>query len=260
MKISVVTPSFNQGQFIGRCLESIRNQKGKYSIEHIVLDNCSTDSTVSILDEYKKSSLPENIRIIVEPDEGQTAAINKGFSLASGDIVCWLNTDEWYYEGALAKVADYFAAHPEVDVVFGNCSFVDTTGKVLKEKREYFYSESMLLYYGCFIPSCSTFVRRTVIDKGVVLDPQFRVTMDFDWYVRIAKSGFVFVFLKENIAAFTWHETNISSIFVERRKEERLLVQETHSSITGPVWLRKSMYEILRYYWTGVRIMRRFIG
>lgn len=260
MKISVITPSFNQGRYIEKCLTSVRNQKGNFSIEHIVLDNCSTDTTGESLENYHANPGSVDVRMFIEPDEGQTAAINKGFALAGGDILCWLNTDECYYDGALAKVAEYFAAHPEVDVLFGNCDFIDETGKIVKEKREFFYSESMLLYYGCFIPSCSTFIRRRVIENGVLLDPSFKVTMDFDWYVRIARSGFLFAHFRETIAAFTWHETNISAIFVKRRKEERLSVQTTHSGILWPAWFRKSIFEVLRFFWVGIRIIRRLVG
>ena len=260
MKISVVTASFNQGRFIEKCLASVRAQKGDFSVEHIILDNCSTDSTGDALANYQANCGTVDVRVLVEPDAGQTAAINKGFSLATGDVVCWLNTDEWYEDGALANVADYFAAHPKVDAVFGDCYFVDAEGALVKHKREFFYSEPMLLSYGCFIPSCSTFIRRRVIDEGVILSPEFQVAMDYDWYVRIAKAGYRFAHLPFTLASFTWHDNNISSVFVERRKFEGRLVKDRYSGIPGPYWLRTLIYKVMRYFWLAVRVTRRFVG
>ncbi len=260
MKISVITPSFNQVKFIEKCLQSVCSQQGNFSIEHIVLDNCSGDGSVDFLDNYQKNHGDIDVRIIIEPDGGQTAAINKGFALATGDVVCWLNTDEWYENGVLSKVVDYFIAHPDVDVVFGDCDFVDVDRYLVKRKREYFFSASMLLFYGCFIPSCSTFVRRRVVDAGILLDPEFKVTMDFDWYVRVAKAGYHFNHLPKILASFTWHENNISSNFVERRKLERRLVQDRNSGVSGPDWFCTLIYGVMRYFWLTIRVSRRFLG
>jgi glycosyltransferase involved in cell wall biosynthesis len=260
MKISVVTPSFNQGKFIQKCLASVRNQRGDFSVEHIILDNCSTDSTGDALASYQSNPGLVDVRIFIERDSGQTAAINKGFMLAAGDIVCWLNTDEWYEAETLSRVTRFFNTHPDIDVVFGDCDFVDYYGKLVKRKREYFYSESMLLYYGCFMPSCATFIRRRVIDDGVLLRPEFKVTMDFDWYVHIAKAGYRFAHLPATLASFTWHETNISSTFVERRLLERRMVQDQYSGVSGPAWIRTIFYGAMRYFWLAVRVIRRGVA
>lgn len=259
MKISIVTPSYNQGRFIGRCIESVKNQEGDFAIEHIILDNCSTDDTKDIIEAYIRNPGKVKASCIIEKDAGQTAAINKGFNLATGDVVCWLNTDEWYHDGTLAKVVDFFSRHPEIDVVFGDCDFVNVEGCVVKQKREYFFSKSMLIYYGCFIPSCATFVRRKVVDSDIWLDPEFRVTMDFDWYVRIAKVGFHFSHIRETLASFLWHKSNLSSIHSERRAYERRLVQDRYSGVKGPSLYCTLIYEIMKYFWIGIRTIRRAI-
>ena len=257
MKISIVTASFNQGPYIQKCIDSVRGQAGDFLVEHIILDNCSTDETPVILDEYRRNPALVDVKILVKPDAGQTAAINEGFSTATGDIVCWLNTDEWYEDGALQAVVDYFIVNPAVDFVFGDCAFVDSTGKLLKQKREFFFSKSMLIFYGCFIPSCSTFVRRKILEKNIYLDPNFKVTMDFDWYVRIAKAGFVIRHMPKILASFTWHETNISSVYAKRRKQERLWVQDQFSGVKGPKFIRLFQYKILQSLWILVRVLVR---
>ena len=257
MKISVVTPSYNQGLFIKKCIESVRRESNSAHVEHIVLDNCSMDNTVHELQVYQRTPGRVDLKVFVEKDGGQTAAINKGFSLACGDIVCWLNTDEWFHEGSLKHVETFFLNNPEIDVVFGDCDFVDSNGVLVKEKREYLFSWSMLIYYGCFLPSCATFVRRRVIEGGTVLDSEFKVTMDFDWYVRLAKAGYRFAHLPISLASFTWHESNISSIFVEQRLLERRMVQDRYSGVGGPAWLRYFFYGVMRYFWLIVRVIRR---
>jgi glycosyltransferase involved in cell wall biosynthesis len=261
MKITVVTASFNQGRFIEKCLASVRAQQGDFSVEHIILDNCSTDTTGEALANYQDVPGAVDVRVFVEPDGGQTAAINKGFSLAKGDVVCWLNTDEWYEDGALAKVADFFASHPEVDVVFGNCDFVDSTGNLVKRKREYFYSKSMLVYYGCFIPSCATFIRRRVIDKGYLLDESLRVCMDFEWYAHMAAAGYKFMHMSISLAKFTWHETNISSTTPHNlRHQDFNRVRLRYGGYKMlPIPFRLFVFSILHYWWTGVRGVLRVL-
>lgn len=256
MKISVITPSFNQGKFVDRCFNSVKRQLGKFSVEHIILDNCSTDQTQIALKNYQNNPGSVDVRIFVEPDKGQTYAINKGFSLATGDIICWLNTDEYYADDCLVIVSDYFAKHPKVDVLFGDCDFVNENGLLVKQKREYFFSKSMLLYYGCFIPSCATFARRKIIDSGLFLDSQFRVTMDFDWYTRIVAAKFIFAHINCRLAYFTWHDSNISSTQVARRKIERRLVQNRYSNIEI-VACRSFYFTLMKYIWTSIRVLRR---
>ena len=258
-KVTIVTPSYNQGRFIKQCIDSVRNQTYR-PIEHIIVDNCSTDETSAILSEYKNNTDGIEVILIVEPDGGQSEAINKGFKLASGDIICWLNTDEYYVPEALSKVGSYLYEHTLADVVFGDCNFVDTCGNIIKHKREFFFLKSMLLYYGCFIPSCATFVRTKIIESGIFLNQEFRVTMDFDWYVRIAKAGFHFEHMRETIASFTWHESNLSTTQSERRKFERRLVQDRYSGVKGSVFYRTWFYQIMQYFWMGVRTLRRAIG
>lgn len=255
-KVSVISPSYNQGEFIQKCIDSVREQQGVV-VEHIILDNCSTDNTIDLLDGYQKNPHGVDLKIIIEPDKGQTSAINNGFSLATGDIVCWLNTDEFYNPGTLALVDDFFKRHPDADILFGNCTFVDREGEVVKEKIEHGFNKNMLIYYGCYIPSCATFVRRRVIDQGCLLDESFRVCMDFDWYARLANAGFKFAHIPVSLAQFTWHETNISSSLVESRVEERHKVQLRYGGGIGSDYFRVICYNIIQYYYFAHRIAIR---
>ncbi len=98
LKISIVTPSFNQGIFIEEAIKSVLSQ-GYSDLEHIIVDNCSTDTTASVLARYP------HLKVICEPDQGQSDALNKGFKAATGDIVGWLNADDKYLPGCFGKVS-----------------------------------------------------------------------------------------------------------------------------------------------------------
>src|ERR1700743_2174906 len=113
MKVSIVTPSHNQGQFIERTLQSVASQGGA-PIEHVVFDGGSTDSTLSVLERYGDS-----IRWVSRKDKGQTDAGNQGIRATDGDIIGWLNSDDIYYPDAISKVVAYFDAHPDVEIVYG---------------------------------------------------------------------------------------------------------------------------------------------
>jgi glycosyltransferase involved in cell wall biosynthesis len=258
MKISVVTPSWNQGRFFRRCLESIRPAPG-IELEHIVLDNCSDDGTPALLAEFAARDDGVVRRFIVAKDDGQTHAINEGFRMATGDVVCWLNTDEWYADGTLEKVARHFASSPETDFFYGNCTFVDRAGATVKERRSLGFNATMLLYYGCFISSAAAFVRRRVIEEGNLLDPEFRVAMDYEWYNRIASRGYRFAHTPDVLAYFTWHETNISMVQKGRSFEERLKIQRIFGGLSLPEALRPVSAVLLRTYWKGHRGLRRVV-
>ena len=119
MKVSIVTPSFNQGQFIERTLQSVASQTGS-EIEHVVFVGGSTDNTVEVL---KGFSPP--VRWVSKKDKGQADAINQGICATDGEIIGWLNSDDIYYPYAIARVVAYFTAHPEVDMVYGMADHID---------------------------------------------------------------------------------------------------------------------------------------
>ena len=115
VKISVVTPSFNQCGFLSRTAESILSQRGDFELEWIVIDGGSTDGSVELL----RGIADPRLRVISEPDRGQSHALNKGLVLAAGDVIAWLNADDLYPPGALAAVAEAFTAHPDAGWLVG---------------------------------------------------------------------------------------------------------------------------------------------
>jgi glycosyltransferase involved in cell wall biosynthesis len=220
LKISIITPSYNQGRFIADAVESVANQN--YSnVEHIIMDARSSDETLAVLEHY--SHLP-HLHWISEPDKGQTDAINKGFMRATGDVVAWLNADDYYLPGAFTKINEVFAKHPHTDILYGEAAFVDEHKWTTGYRRGHAFDYNILLYFGCYIQSTATFFRRHIIDQGHLLEPSYKTVMDYEYYVRLATLGFQFGFVPEVLAAFRWHGTNISTVHAELRKQERLKV------------------------------------
>jgi GT2 family glycosyltransferase len=163
--------------------------------------------------------------------------INKGFLRATGDWLMWLNTDDYLLPGALAKVAACAAQSPPADVIYGECLFVDKDKQLRRRKRDHRFDFGVLLFYGCYISSTATFLNRRVIAAGHLLDTNYRVCMDFDYYVRLALQGYRFGYLPEALAGFRWREGNTSSVQAQRRRSERLQEQRTYLSQLGYGWL-----------------------
>lgn len=241
MKFSIITPSYNQGRFVRDCIESVRSQTG-VDWEHLVQDAGSTDETGAALQEFS------HLKCVTEKDQGMSDGINRGFRRATGDWVMWLNTDDYLLPDALAKVAACAARNPDADIIYGDVEFVGADKKLIRPKREHRFDPAVLLFYGCYIQSTATFIRRRVIEAGHLLDVDYRVCMDFEYYLRLHRLGYRFIHLPALLAAFRWHETNTSSTQLARRRDERLRVQRAHLELTHRArWLQNARVLAMLY-------------
>jgi glycosyltransferase involved in cell wall biosynthesis len=181
-KISVVTPSFNQGQYIEATIKSVLEQ-GYPNVEHIIMDGGSTDGTVGIIEKYS-----EHLAYWVsEPDEGQTDALIKGFDRASGDILCWLCSDDLFEPGALREVAQIFAEQRDWQVVYGDSLWMDVEGRPIRPKKEIGFNHFIWMYDYNYLPQPSTFWRRGIYEQVGGLDAQMKLAMDADLWARFAE-------------------------------------------------------------------------
>ncbi len=195
--VSVITPSLDQGAFIGDALASVAGQRYP-GLEHIVVDGGSSDGTVEIL-----RASGGAVRWTSEPDAGQGDAVNKGIARARGEIVGWLNADDFYAPGAAAAAAAFLAAHPEADVVYGDCLYLyqDAEPEETRLVRAWPFDLDALLNVGCYIPQPATFVRRAAL-AGVALDATLRFALDYDLWIRLARAGRSFAYLPLTLAVF----------------------------------------------------------
>jgi glycosyltransferase involved in cell wall biosynthesis len=202
-RISVITPSFNQAQFIEQTISSVIFQ-GYSNLEYIVIDGGSTDGSVDVIRKYQS-------RIaywVSEKDRGQAHAINKGLQRATGDIIAYLNSDDYYLEGALARVAEHFICHPEVDLFHGRCRIVDHLGAKLGARSGSITSyEEILDLWGVWwqrqnFVQPEVFWTKRIGDKiGSFREDLFWV-MDYEYWVRMLRAKCAVGFIDAELAAF----------------------------------------------------------
>lgn len=229
MKLTVVTPSYNQGKYIRRTIESVLSQEVE-NLEYIVMDGGSTDETVDILKEYGDKIIWRS-----EKDKGQTDAVNKGIREATGEIIGWLNSDDIYYPGAVKKVLEVFETHPEVNVVYGNANHITEEDDFIEE----YYTEDFdyeRLKDICFICQPSLFFRKSVVDKYGYLDDTLQYCMDYDYWLRLGK-GEKFYRLNELIAGSRLYDDNKTLGARRKVHEEMLTMQKKNLGKASEKWI-----------------------
>jgi len=186
---SIITPSWNQGEYLGECIHSVLRQEDA-DFEHLIFDNCSTDSTAEVVARYP------HVRTVRESDRGQSDAVNKGFLAAKGEIICWLNSDDAYPAGLFHRLRELFA-DPSVDVVFGDVlqrnydGSSDGIALARFEKREdlvRWWSSDVKLHQPAI------FFRRSVRERTGLLDESLHYAMDYEYWWRMSeKYRFLYV-------------------------------------------------------------------
>jgi glycosyltransferase involved in cell wall biosynthesis len=182
--VSIVTPSFNQVNFLEETICSVLDQNYE-NLEYIIVDGGSTDGSLEIIKKYSD----QLAWWVSEPDKGQTDAINKGFAKANGDILAWLNSDDTYLQGSISEAVGYLEAHPDVGAVYGDCNLINKEGEILGKfpARQTDYRRLMRGYV--HIPQQATFFRGDLWRIVGPLDPSFYFAMDFDLWVRLSKQA-----------------------------------------------------------------------
>lgn len=201
--VSIVTPSFNQGQFLEETIRSVLLQ-GYPNLEYIIIDGGSTDESVEVIRRYE----PWLAYWVSEPDGGQSEALNKGFSRTSGTVLCWLNSDDRFRPGAVAVAVKALAANSHAGVVYGDCNEIDETGEHLRtyEARDFDIRRQLVAQ---MIPQPAAFFRRAVWEKVGPLRTDLHYTMDRDFWNRAALS-FSIVHVKALLADMRMHSSSKS--------------------------------------------------
>jgi glycosyltransferase involved in cell wall biosynthesis len=228
-KITVVTPSYQQGRFIERTLRSVLLQ-GYANLEYFVIDGGSSDETAAILPRYA----PHLDYWISETDRGQSHALNKGLQRSTGEILCWINSDDCFMPGALATVGRTLAAGRRVFALVGDILETNEDGSPALRLTGNYESLGRLLEFwkGYQMHQPAIFWRREVFERVGLLDESLHFTMDFDYWVRIA-SHFDFVKIDQILASSHYHPAaktgdNYRAYYAELRKRA--------PGYWGPIW------------------------
>lgn len=247
--VSVLTPSFNQGRFLGDCIESVARQTHP-GVEHVIYDGGSTDETLEVL-----RRAPSSVRWTSEPDSGQSNAVNKAFAATSGEIVGWLNSDDAFYDPRAVEAAvALFLRRPEVDVVYGHAALVAADGELLHLMWAPPFV-SWIHRRTNFVVQPAAFVRRSAVGEAL-LDESYDFTMDRELWVRLYAEGRHFARLDRIVAIDRHHPTRKVYTMADVGDRERDRLGEQYGL---PDWRRQGrLGAILRIVgrFAGVRLFR----
>jgi len=229
-RFSVVVPSFQQGEFLERSLQSIFSQ-GDPNIEVIVQDGGSTDQSVDVLEKYAGRVQWES-----KHDDGQAAAINEGLQKASGEYLCYLNSDDVFYPGALQKVREFFDAHPEAMVAYGLADFIDEQDRVIAAYPVEPWDYGRLLET-CFVCQPACCFRRAILERFGLFDRTLHYAMDYEYWLRVGAAE-PFHFLRENLAASRYHgSAKTFSRSRDAHREAISVLRRYHQGRIPPRWI-----------------------
>lgn len=224
MRFSIITANFNGASFLEETITSVLAQQvDGVDLEYIVVDGGSTDGSLAIIEKYRDSIA----HLIVEKDNGPANAINKGFTLATGDVVAWLNADDIYQKDCLKRVQQCFTENGDtMAFCFGGCPIINEQGKEIREgitrfKSAFFPYSSRFLYRSInYISQPATFFRGSVRERAGLLREDLVAAWDYDFILRLWGEGKGKYIPGAPLAAFRWHEGSISGRNFSRQFKE----------------------------------------
>ena len=255
LRVSIVIPSFQQARYIERTLVSILSQN--YSnLEIIVIDGGSTDGTVDILTCYDRWIT----KWISEPDRGQSDALNKGFSIATGDVFGWMNSDDLYLPGVISQAVEIFNQDAAVKIVYGDYCNIDEKDEVLTYEYAFDFSLGHLIYEGFNFNAQGMFWKKEVHARFGLFDEELNYTMDYDFMIRLGKTEPSTAFHRVDdkcFGAFRRYEGQKTAIDTPWYTDERIFKE--HQLIASKNQLNykfttigkffRAFYRLRRFYW-----------
>lgn len=248
-KISIITPSYNQAEFIERTIQSVLDQNYP-DLEYIVMDGGSTDGTIEILKKYNGKIIWKS-----EKDNGQSDAINKGLKMATGDIVAYLNSDDTYEPGALKKVAEFFQKNPDKKWVYGKCKIIDKNDAEIRKPITWYknfllkkFSFAKLLSEN-FISQPATFWKRELLNEIGYFNEEEHFCMDYEYWLRIGQKYSAGV-IPEYLANFRYYQNSKSGSVNKKQFQDELRIAKKYGrGKMLPILLHKiNYYKIVSIY------------
>jgi glycosyltransferase involved in cell wall biosynthesis len=237
LTFSVITPSYNQGRFIERTIQSVFQQH-EVELDYMVCDGGSTDETVSILRQYE-----DRLRWVSEPDGGQAAAVNKGIDATSGDIIAWINSDDVYLPAAFSKVQHAFETRPDVDVIYGDACHIDCDDQFIEPypAEEWDYER---LKDACILCQPAVFFRRKLVADCGALNADLQLSMDYELWLRYGQQA-LFLHLPEVLAHSRFYpdtKTSGQSVAVHREINDMM---KAKFSVSPEKWVLTYAHVVL---------------
>ena len=254
IKLSIVTPTYNAGQYLEQTISSVVTQEGDFDIEYILVDNESTDNTLEIAEDYRArlDNLNRNrgggsvsITVVCKKDNSMYEAINRGFAMATGDVFAWINADDLYLPGAFNRVANVFAVMPEVKWLKGITSYIDERGENLIPGKCYLYAQELIRrgLYGqeaYFIQQDSVFWRSDLWTSVGGIDPVFKLAGDYDLWLKFARLEPLYS-LNTPVSCFRKVKGQLSENLSDYKEEQRRIKQKDDFRI----WLLRRFFATL---------------
>ncbi len=250
MKFSIVVPSYNHAAYLEDALKSLIHEREQgIDLEIILMDGGSKDGTAAIIEKYRA-----HLAVAVsQKDGGQTDALIKGFAQATGDVMGWLNSDDYYYPGALTAVQEFLKTQPEIDVVYGDMNWVSLSGAVEKEQKEMAFSLPVLLWDYNYIPQPSTFWRRSAWNKVQGLNSERQCAMDYDLWFQFVKAGCRFAHIPKTLSAMRR--------YADQKNQRLRTISDAEDRDIRERFLGRKISQgerlLKRLIWKPVRILKR---
>lgn len=245
-KISIVTPSYNQGQFLEETIKSVLNQNYP-NLEYIVIDGGSTDNSVDIIKKYED----QLTYWVSEPDDGQADAVNKGFAQASGEILAWQNSDDIYASDVFQIVGNYFKNNPDVYMIYGDYCYIDGKSKIFSCRRLPEFKMRRFLNGIGIPPQPVVFFRREALERCGYLDTSLKHCMDLDLYIRIGRS-FKVKHIDTVLGYFRIHQGSKTISLREEQFEEMKQVRDSYMK-------KNIINQAISWYYDSYTILRDFV-
>lgn len=215
-KISIITPSLNQAEYLERTIQSVLEQ-GYPNLEYIIIDGESTDGSVEIIEKYQR-----HLKYWVsEKDKNHSEALNKGFAAATGEISAWLNSDDTYLPGTLSTIAQEFQRDYKADIVFGNTMFINEADQVIGDLKLTKFNLNSYIYKAFGVHQPATFWRTKVLQELGGIDESIIFCMDTDLFLRMARAKKRFVFINQYLACFRRTSQQKTAVMKHVQQKER---------------------------------------
>lgn len=230
LKFSIITPSLNQGIYIEDTIRSVCNQNYN-DYEHIIIDGGSSDDTHKIVQKY------DHLKFISGKDRGPADAINKGFSLAGGDIFAWINSDDYYEKNIFGEVENIFESNRDAGIVIGDLTIIDAENKIKLIDKTHRYTKEYLVHINAdVIRQPCTFFRKSLFLKTGGLNINYKLAFDYDIFIKMFEHSRA-IFTGRNYAFYREHDKTLTRKYLRKQALEIRKISSSYGAkITDPIF------------------------